>query len=222
MKKIVLAACALVCMVGFIWLPHLVFAAELQYDLYINQKIFYYHVPAAFMQFLAVFVCGIASILYLAKARSARWDDVASAAGDLAVLFGALLLTSGPIWGKAAWGHYWVWDARLTQSLLLWTLFIGYALLRRYGGLGSERLAAGLAIFGMANVPMIYFAVTFWKTQHPTNDVVPNLTGGMRTAFLVSLLSYLLLFILLLAAHVSVGRWRRRFLSVKYIAMESE
>ncbi|MSP17462.1 MAG: cytochrome C assembly protein [Myxococcales bacterium] len=220
MKRTIFLAAGALAAVGFALLPFFVFfRAELAYDLYFNQKIFYYHVPAAFMMFLSVFICGFASAKFLIS-RQPRWDDVAAAAGDLVVLFGALVLTSGPIWGKAAWGQYWVWDARLTTSLLLWMIFVAYALLRRFGGPGSERLAAGLALFGTADVPLVYFAVNFWKTQHPTNRVVPNLVGEMRTTFLIGAGAYLCFFLILLAARIALGRSERRLAEVEDLAVE--
>ena len=75
------------------------------------------------------------------------------------MLFGALALVTGPLWARKAWGVWWVWDARLTSSLLLFMIFVAYLLLRQYGGPGSEKLAAGMALFGMANVPFIYVSV---------------------------------------------------------------
>lgn len=209
MKTVVITACALLAVAGFAVLPFLAMDAPLQYDLYFNQKIFYYHVPAAITMFVSVYVSGIASIGYLVT-RKPGWDDTAAAAGDLVLFFGAIMLLTGPIWGKVAWGVFWVWDARLTSSLLLWMIFVAYALIRRYGGPGSERLGAGLALFGMVNVPLVYFAVNFWRTQHPTNSVIPSLQGGMRTAFLVGNLSYLAIYIVLLVARRGGRQAERR------------
>jgi len=209
MKTILLVLCVLAPAVGFVALPFLVFRAPLAYELFVNQKIFYYHVPASIVMFVAVFVAGIAGVGYLIT-RKPTWDDTAAAAGDLVVIFGAIMLTTGPIWGKIAWGVWWVWDARLTSSLLLWMIFVAYALVRRYGGPGASRLSAGLAVFGMADVPLVYFAVNFWKTQHPTNNVIPTLGPGMREPFLLGIVCYLLLFIALLAARKAVRSGERR------------
>jgi heme exporter protein C len=205
---------------AFVALPWLVLdRAPLAYELYISQKIFYYHVPAAMTMFLSVFVCGAASVGFLTTRRP-EWDDLAAAAGDLVVLFGAVVLTTGPIWARAAWGVWWVWDARLTSSLLLWLIFVAYALIRRHGGAGADRLAAGLALFGAADVPLVYFAVNFWKTQHPTNSVVPTLGGGMRTAFLVGTLATLGLYVVLLAARRQVQAGERRLAAVHDLALD--
>lgn len=220
MKLLVVLALALASAGFFLVMPWLVFEkASLQYELFLSQKIFYYHVPAAFVMFTAVFVSGIASIGFLATRRP-RWDDIASSAAGMVVVFGAVVLTSGPIWAKVAWGVWWTWDARLTLSLLLWLIFVAYVLVRRYGGPGSERLAAGLALFGMVDVPLVYFAVNFWKTQHPTNEVVPGLPSDMRAAFLVGVLAYFTLFFVLLAANVAVDRGRRRLHEVSDLAVE--
>jgi heme exporter protein C len=209
MKRALMWILALVAAAGFIALPFLVMSAPLELELYFSQKIFFYHVPAATMMFVSAFVCGIAAIGYLVT-RKAEWDDLAAAGGDLTVIMGAIVMTTGPIWGKVAWGTWWVWDARLTQSLLLWMIFIAYALVRRYGGPGSARLSAGLAVFGMVDVPLVYFAVNFWKTQHPTNTVVPSLEASMRPAFYTGMFAYLFLYIVLLAARRGVRAGERR------------
>lgn len=212
--------CAIGAFVGFVALPFLVFEkAPLAYELFFNQKIFFYHVPAATVMFLSVFVCAIASIGYL-KTRAPGWDDTAAAAGDLVVVFGAIVLTTGPIWARNAWGVWWVWDARLTSSLLLWMIFVAYALLRRYGGPGSERLAAGLSLFGAADVPLVYFAVNFWQTQHPTNSVVPTLTGPMRSTFYTGLLAYLLLYVVLVVWRRGIRTGERRLAAAQDLALD--
>jgi heme exporter protein C len=201
-------------------LPFMVMNAPLAYELFLNQKIFYYHVPAAMVMFLSVFVAGIAAVGYLVT-RKPGFDDTAAAAGDLVVVFGAIVLTTGPIWGKNAWGVWWVWDARLTSSLLLWMIFVAYALVRRYGGPGAARLSAGLAVFGMVDVPLVYFAVNFWKTQHPSNNVVPTLGPGMREAFLVAMGGYLLLYLALLFARRAVLAGERRLHAAQELAADT-
>jgi heme exporter protein C len=220
MKTLLYLGCAVLAIAGFAALPFLVFFhTPLAYELFFNQKIFYYHVPAAWVMFLSVFVCGIASVGFLVT-RKPAWDDVASGSGDLVAVMGAIVLSTGPIWAKSAWGAYWVWEARLTLSLLLWMIFLGYALVRRYGGPGSERLAAGLAVFGMADVPLVYFAVNFWKTQHPSNKVVPSLPPAMMQAFLVAMLAYTFLYVVLLGLRVKVGRGERRLHAIEDTALD--
>ena len=95
------------------------------------------------------------------------------------MVFGIITLVTGPLWARKAWGVWWVWDARLTSSLVLWMIFVAYLLLRRYGGPGSDKLGAGMALFGMANVPFIYVSVNVWRTLHPQTSVVPTLPVEM-------------------------------------------
>ena len=111
----------------------------------------------------AVGVCGVCSLVYLKK-RDPRWDDVALAAAEVAVAFGAVVLVTGSIWARAAWGVWWTWEKRLTMSLLLWLVLVGYVIVRRFGGASSERLAAGLAVFGTVGLPFIYTMVD--KSEH--------------------------------------------------------
>ena len=220
MKKGLFLATAALCVAGFplaLWLVF--YQAPLQDQLYFSQKIFYFHVPSATMNFIAVFVCGIYSILYL-RQRNPRHDDVAAAAAELSVMFGAIVLVTGSIWGKAAWNVWWQWDARLTSALLLWMLMVAYVLVRRYGGPGSERLAAGLAVFAMVDVPLIYMSVNIWRTIHPETSVVPGLRGMMRVTFWSSMLLFLVFFILLMRARLAVGRARRALDEVREQAVD--
>jgi heme exporter protein C len=163
----------------------------------LEQRIFYYHVPSAMMMFLAAFTCGIASAVYLFK-NTRLADRLAAAAGELTVIFGLIVLATGPIWARRRWGHWWEWDARLTLSLLLWMVFLAYLLVRRYGGLGSAKLASAVAIFGMANVPFVYISVNIWRTLHPQTSYVPTLPPGDRGVFWLAVVAFLLLYASLL------------------------
>jgi heme exporter protein C len=179
--------------------PFLIAAAPYEATMGVIQKIFYFHFPAWMVMFLATAVCGIASIVYLVTRRPSA-DALAAAAAELAIVFGLIGLITGPLWGRKAWGVYWQWDARLTTALVLWLIFVAYTLLRRYGGPGSERLAAGVGLFGMANVPFVYWSVNVWRTVHPKTSVVMTLDPSMRPALYWSLVGFLLVFAALLAA----------------------
>jgi heme exporter protein C len=117
---------------------------------------------------------------------------------------------TGPLWARKAWGVWWVWDARLTSSLMTFLIFVAYLILRRYGGPGSEKLAAGLAVFGMANVPFIYVSVNYWRTLHPKTSVVPTLPVEMGAPLWFCVVAFLLLFLALLSlrARLERQRWR--------------
>jgi heme exporter protein C len=182
------------------------------------QKIFYFHVPSWFAMFTAVFVCGIASGVYLFKGRQDA-DRIAVSAAEIAVLFGALGLVTGPLWGRKAWGVWWQWEARLTMAFLLELIFMAYLLVRKYGGPGSEKLAAAMALFGMANVPFVYVSVNIWRTLHPMTTVVPTLGPGMRGAFWFCVAAFMLLFAVLLTLRVRLQE-QRATLDELYLAEE--
>src|SRR5207247_4860472 len=119
-------------------------------------------------------------------------------------------LVTGPLWSRNAWGSWWQWDVRVTSTLLLWMIFASYLFARRYGGPGAKKLAAGLAIFGAADVPLIYFSVSIWRSIHPKTSVVSTLPAGMRGPFWGALLTFTVLFFVLLELPLSLERARTR------------
>ena len=187
--------------------PFLVGGAPYESTMGLVQKIFYFHVPSAITAMLSAFVCGIASGRYL-WGRQRRADHLAVAAAELVVLFGTIVLVTGPLWARKSWGVWWQWDARLTITLVMWLIFVAFLLLRKYGGPGSETLASAVALFGMANVPFVYWSVNIWRTVHPTTNVVPSLAPGMREAFWWCVAAYLLLYGALLSARVRLEEQR--------------
>jgi heme exporter protein C len=208
----------LIAIVLFGLAPLMIARAPYESTMGLVQKIFYFHVPSWFVMFTAAFVCGIGSVIYLFKGtRSA--DQWAAAAAEIAAVFGLIGLTTGPLWGRKAWGVWWQWDARLTLSLVVWLVFIAYLLLRRYGGSGSDKLAAGVALFGMANIPFVYLSVNWWRTLHPKTSVVPTLGPGMRGVFWWCVLAYMVLMVLAFAARVRLERQRAQ-LDDLYLALE--
>jgi len=182
---------------GFFVAPQLISSAPLEPTMGVVQKIFYFHVPCAWTLLLSTFVCAGGSIAYLFKG-SERGDRLAVAAAELAVLFGACALVTGPLWGRKAWGVYWQWDARLTSSLLLWLVLCAYLMARKYGGPASKKLAAALALFAAVDVPLVYVSVNIWRTIHPKTSVVRSLDPGMRPAFYTSGLLITLTWVLML------------------------
>ena len=205
----------------FAYAPLFIAGAPYESTMGLVQKIFYYHAPSWFVMFTAVFICGIASLMYLFKRRP-QLDRIAASAGELAVVFGLLGLVTGPLWARKAWGVWWQWDARLTMALLVEMIFVGYLIVRQYGGPGSDKLAAGVAVFGMANVPFVYTSVNIWRTVHPKTTVVPELARtapGMASAFWFCVLAFMLLFALLMTARVHLER-RRAALDELYLARE--
>jgi heme exporter protein C len=202
----------------FAYAPFMIANAPYESTMGLVQKIFYFHVPSAMTMFASAFVCGIASAVYL-FGRKPQADRVALSAAELTVVFGIVVLISGPLWARKAWGVWWDWDARLTSTVVLWLIFQAYLLLRRYGGPGSDRLAAGVAIFGMFNVPFVYWSVEFWRTLHPKTTVVPSLQPGMRGPFWFCVLAFLVLFTLILTVRTRLEQ-RRGELEELYLAVE--
>jgi heme exporter protein C len=192
---------------GFLTVPFMILSAPIEPVMGLVQKIFYFHVPCAIMMFLSTFTAAGGSIAYLFKG-SERGDQIAHAAGELGVLFGACVLVSGPLWGRKAWGVWWQWDARLTSSLLLFLILNGYLLARRYGGPGGKKLAAALALFAAVDVPLVYKSVDIWRTVHPQTTVVPKLDPQMRPAFWASFALILLTWSVLLALRLRLARAR--------------
>ena len=165
----------------------------------IIQRIFYFHVPVAWVSFLAFFITFIASILYLWK-REIKWDAIACASAEIGVIFTTLVLITGPIWAKAAWGIWWTWDARLTTSLVLWLIYIAYLLVRSFATEPSRgaRLSAVIGIVGFIDVPIVFLTVNLWRTQHPTTIIFEGgLTPPMLMTLLVCIAAFTILYVLL-------------------------
>jgi len=178
------------------------------------QKIFYFHVPSAYAMYLSGGVGFIASVLYLLKATDAR-DAWAKAGAECAACFGSLVLTSGPLWAKKAWGVYWTFEPRLTSLLLTVLVYAAIVVLRGFGGSGEaeRRFAAGLTIIGTIVLPIIHYSVQLWGGNHPT--VISKGGGGlhdprMTQALLIGFLAMTLLAALLLwvRARLALGASR--------------
>jgi len=189
--------------------PWVIDAAPYETTMGLVQKIFYFHMPAAWIFLIAAIVCGVNSARFLFTKRLSA-DHWALAAAEMAMVFGAITLVTGPLWARKAWGVWWVWDARLTSSLLLWMIFGAYLLLRRYGGPGSDKLGAGMALFGMVNVPFIYMSVNVWRTLHPMTSVVPKLPVEMGGPLWFCVTAFVLLFVVLLGLRARLERDRAR------------
>lgn len=186
----------------------------------IVQKIFYFHVPAAYAMYLGAAACLVGSAWFLATGND-KGDAIGQAGAELAVAFGAIVVLSGPLWARKAWGAYWTWDPRLTTTLLALLIYVAYIVLRGFGGEGEseKRFAAALGILGVADLPIIHYSVKKWSGQHPT--VITKGGGGldprMVPALLLSLAAFTAVFALLLWA-----RARGELLARKVRHLEEE
>lgn len=167
------------------------------------QRIFYFHVPTAMVTYSSVAVLLAASIAYL-WTRNTMWDNLSRAATETGLVFCSLVLITGPIWAKPAWGTWWTWEARLTTTLVLWLLLIGCLMVRDYADsreLGA-RLAAIVGIAAALDIPIIHKAVEWWRGQHPVvfaPDKAEPLDPRMTQTFSTTVLVFFLLFGMLLA-----------------------
>ncbi|MGQ0737104.1 MAG: cytochrome c biogenesis protein CcsA [Acidobacteriota bacterium] len=189
--------------------PLVIHLAPYEATMGLVQKIFYFHVPGALLMLVLAMVAGVASALFLfgGNPRADRW---ALAAAEQVALFGAMTLVTGPLWARKAWGVWWDWDARLTSSLLLWMMFVAYLLLRRFGGPGSDKLGAGVALFGLVNAPFIYISVNYWRTLHPKTTVLGSLVPPMAGPVWFSMAGFVLMSVVLFALRVQLEEQRAR------------
>src|SRR6266480_6082610 len=161
------------------------------------QRIFYFHLPSAIIGMLSLGIVALGGIVYLWK-KDERWDWVARAAAELGTVFLTFALITGSIWGRTTWGTWWTWDARLTTTLILWFIYIGYLMLRSYMGRTSASARAGavLAIIGIIDVPIIYESVNWWRTLHPTAQigVQGTLPPSVVLTLMISLTTFTLLY----------------------------
>ena len=154
------------------------------------QRIFYVHVPSAWTAFLAFFFVFLGGVAYLFT-KNLKWDRIALACAEIGTIFCTIVLITGPIWAKPVWGIWWTWDARLTSTLLLWLMYVSYLLLRDFLDEPARRatLAAVFGIFAFVDVPIVYFSIRLWRTQHPQ----PVLGGGEGSGLDPAMLKVLLL-----------------------------
>ena len=162
------------------------------------QKIFYYHVPLAWNAFLAYLLAAGAGALYLWKG-DARWDSWSLSGAEIGTAFALMILITGPIWATPIWGKSWSWEPRLTTTLILFLIFLGYFMVREFGGPyeRASRYAAVVAILGFLDIPMILSAVSWWSPgvqNHPQMEMTEQ-PGLILKLFLFSLFSFTLILV---------------------------
>src|SRR5574341_2662687 len=173
------------------------------------QRIFYVHVPSAWIGFLAFGVVFGSSIGFLWTRRRA-FDLAAHASTEVGVVFTTLAIISGSVWGRAAWGTWWTWDPRLTTTFMLWFIYVVSLMVRAYGGAGGQgaRFAAVLGIVGFLDIPLIHLSVVWWRSMHPLPVVVSaeGFGSGLPPEMLYALLVNVAAFTLLYGALFSIRR----------------
>ena len=191
----------------YFWVP-----TEL--NLGISQRIFYFHVPLAWLGMLSMMFVAGASVAYLITGKD-KWDSLAYATAELGVLFASLILITGVIWARGDLGWWWTWDAKLTTTLILWFIYVGYLMIRSYAPKGSQgaRYGAVVALIGAIDAPIIYMATIWWNTAHPelntgplAEDVDALASGRIYATLLVSVLTFTVLYVYILVERYSLRR----------------
>ena len=212
-NRIILAATVLAAVVN-LWLIYRVAPVVPEQEL--AQKIFYYHVPLAWNAFLAYLLVAVSGVIYL-KTRQLKWDVWSLAGAEVGTLFALLILITGPIWATPVWGKPWSWEPRLTTTLILFLIFVGYFMIREFGGPyeRASRYAAVIGILAVIDIPLILTAVTWWVPEvqsHPQMEMGQQ-PGAILKVFLFSLFSFTLILIYLLLYRRHVGELEIRQLT---------
>jgi heme exporter protein C len=191
------------------WLGMVLFVAPLEQVQGVVQKIFYVHVPCWPPAYLGFVLTAVGGIGFLWTRRDG-WDRLALSGAEVGIVFCTLGLVTGPIWAKPVWGHWWVWDLRLTTALVLWFIYVAYLFLRSFafGSDAARTLAAVYGIAGTAMIPFVYLAVDLARgaTLHPSNPAREGLPAPMLWTALAGIAAFLLLFAHLVALRVEVAR----------------
>lgn len=174
------------------------------------QKIMYVHVPAAWMTFLAFFVVLVFSVLYLWR-RDENDDLLAASAAEVGAVFNGLTLLLGMIWGRPAWGVWWAWDARLTSTLVLFLIFVGYLALRAFVEDPAQRArwSAAVGAIGAINVPIVYMSVKWWRTLHQPPSSPATLDPAYTLGLRINAIAMLLVLIYFIRKRYEIARVER-------------
>ncbi len=183
------------------------------------QRIMYFHVPSAFVGFVAFFIVFISGILYLYK-KNKIWDHLAVASAEIGVVFTTIVLVTGSLWARPVWNAWWVWDdPRLVTSLILWFIYIAYLLIRT-SVRGDDRIRKFSAIFGIIgflDVPLVYFSVLWWRTIHPKviDDQGVHMPPEMAQTLFFSIIAFQILFFTILLFRFFLEYQKERLFELK-------
>ena len=191
----------------FFWVPT-------EQNLGVSQRIFYFHVPVAWLGMLSIVMVAAPSLMYLVTGKR-TWDSLAYATAELGVVFASLILVTGATWARGDLGWWWTWDSRLTTTLILWFIYVGYLMIRAYAPKGSQgaRFGAVVALIGAIDAPIIYMATVWWRTAHPelntgpmAQDVNALASSRIYLTLLVSVITFTILYACVLVERYSLRR----------------
>src|SRR4030095_2290946 len=210
-KRVLLGAASVLLVIAAAYASF--FVAPEERTMGVVQRIFYFHVSCAWAALTAFLVCFASNLLYVwRRLEKFYWLSVSCA--EVGVAFTTVVLISGPIWAKPAWGIYWTWDARLTSTFVLWLLYISYLLLRTLVEEPDRRalLSALFGIFAFIDVPIVFGAIRWWRTQHPAPVIMggpdSGLAPGMRATFFFAVLAMHVFMWFLIAERYSLEQRR--------------
>jgi len=191
-KRIILAAVAILLVIASAYASF--YIAPEERTMGVIQRIFYFHVASAWAGFTAFLVCFIGNLLYVWK-RNPKYDWLGVSGAEVGLAFTTVVLITGPIWAHPVWGIWWTWDARLTSTFVLWLLYVSYLLLRTLVEEPDRRalLSSLFGIFAFIDVPLVFGAIRWWRTQHPQPVIMGGQGSGldptMRSVFFFSALA---------------------------------
>jgi heme exporter protein C len=221
-KRVLLGAASVLLVIAAAYASF--FVAPEERTMGVVQRIFYFHVSCAWAALTAFLVCFASNLLYVWRRRE-KYDWLSVSCAEVGVAFTTVVLISGPIWAKPAWGIYWTWDARLTSTFVLWLLYISYLLLRTLVEEPDRRalLSALFGIFAFIDVPIVFGAIRWWRTQHPAPVIMggpdSGLAPGMRGTFFFAVLAMHVFMWFLIAERYSLEKMRS---DVEQLRQEAE
>lgn len=174
------------------------------------QRLMYVHVPTAWVAMVGFFVTFVMSVLYLVQ-RDPRWDMVAVSSAELGVLFTAVTLVLGSLWGRPTWGVWWTWDPRLTTTAIMLVIYVGYLAVRSFAEDPDRRArwSAVVGVVGFVDVPIVYLSVTWWRSLHQPPSTPRSMAPEMVGALLLNLLAFTLVYAYLMTRRYHLARRER-------------
>jgi heme exporter protein C len=221
-KRIILGAVAILLVIAAAYASF--FIAPEERTMGLIQRIFYFHVASAWAGFTAFFLCFLGNLLYVWR-RDQKYDWLAVSGAEVGLAFTTVVLITGPIWAHPVWGIWWTWDARLTSTFVLWLLYVSYLLLRTLVEEPDRRalLSSLFGIFAFLDVPLVFGAIRWWRTQHPQPVIMGGQGSGldptMKSVFFFSALAMHVLMIFLVAERYALEKMQTE---TEFLARELE
>jgi heme exporter protein C len=210
-KRIILGVVAILLVIAAAYAAF--FVAPEERTMGLLQRIFYFHASSAWAGMDAFFICFTANLLYIWK-RDPKYDWLGVSSAEVGLVLTTVVLITGPIWAKPAWGIWWTWDARLTSTFVLWLLYVSYLLLRTLIEEPDRRalLSALFGVFAYLDVPLVYGSIRWWRTQHPAPVIMGGPGSGldptMRKVFFFSVLAMHVLMIFLIVERSALEKMK--------------